>query len=164
MAYSAGVGALMPVQMFDYNYAIRIFEINYFAPIMMTKGMLDRRNNIGKGSSFVYISSIDAILSTRGQSLYAGSKAALSSTIKGMAREVAAQGIRLNSLLPSMIKTPMTSSSLSEQLDIKDNINEQYPFGWGEVEDVASFAVFLLSNKAKFISGQKYIVDSGGMF
>lgn len=163
MAYSAGVSALMPIQMFDYEYVRHIFEVNYYAPIMMTKGLLDRRNNIGKGSSFVFLSSIDALLSTKGQSLYAGSKAALSATIKGMSHEVATQGIRLNCLLPSMIKTPMTSASLIDQLDIKDNNNEAYPFGWGTVEDVASFAAFLLSNRAKYISGQNYVVDSGGI-
>ena len=163
MVYSAGITAVAPVQVFDCDYARHIFDINYFAPIMLTKGLLDRRNNIGRGTSFVYLSSLDAILSTKGQSLYAGAKSALAATIKGIAREVAPRGIRMNSLLPSMIKTPMTTSDASEQLGIKEIVNEQYPFGWGEVSDVASFAVFLLSGKAKYLSGQKYIVDSGGM-
>ena len=130
---------------------------------MMTKGLLDRRNNVGKGASFVYLSSLDAFVSTRGQTLYAGSKAALSATIKGMAREVAFRGIRMNSLLPSMIKTPMTTSAESDKYGAKEVVDDQHPFGWGRVEDVANFAVFLLSDKAKFLSGQKYIVDSGGM-
>ncbi len=163
MAYSAGVTAVAPVQVFDYEYAKRIFDINYFAPIMMTKGLLDRRNNVGKGASFVYLSSLDALVSTRGQTLYAGSKAALSATIKGMAREVAFRGIRMNSLLPSMIKTPMTTSAESDKYGAKEVVDDQHPFGWGRVEDVANFAVFLLSDKANFLSGQKYIVDSGGM-
>lgn len=163
MAYSAGVTAVAPVQVFDYEYAKRIFDINYFAPIMMTKGLLDRRNNVGKGASFVYLSSLDAFVSTRGQTLYAGSKAALSATIKGMAREVAFRGIRMNSLLPSMIKTPMTTSAESDKYGAKEVVDDQHPFGWGRVEDVANFAVFLLSDKAQFLSGQKYIVDSGGM-
>lgn len=164
MAYSAGVTAVAPVQVFDYEYAKRIFDINYFAPIMMTKGLLDRRNNVGKGASFVYLSSLDAFVSTRGQTLYAGSKAALSATIKGMAREVAFRCIRMNSLLPSMIKTPMTTSAESDKYGAKEVVDDQHPFGWGRVEDVANFAVFLLSDKAKFLSGQNYIVDSGGMF
>ncbi len=163
MAYSAGVTAVSPVQAFDYDYAKRIFDINYFAPVMMTKGLLDRRNNVGRGASFVYLSSLDAFVSTRGQTLYAGSKAALSATIKGMAREVAFRGIRMNSLLPSMIKTPMTTSAESDKYGAKEVVDDQHPFGWGRVEDVASFAVFLLSDKANFLSGQKYIVDSGGM-
>ncbi len=163
MVYSAGVTAVAPVQVFDYSYANKIFAINYFAPVMMAKGLLDRRNNVGRGTSLVFLSSLDAFVSTRGQTLYAGSKAALSATIKGMAREVAFRGIRMNSLLPSMIKTPMTTSEESEKYGAKETIDEQHPFGWGTVEDVANFAVFLLSDKAKFLSGQKYIVDSGGM-
>lgn len=77
MVYSAGVGVMAPFQMFDYVQAKKLFDINYHAPVMFTKGFLDRRNNIGKGASLVFLSSIDALVSTKGQSLYAGTKAAL---------------------------------------------------------------------------------------
>ena len=163
MAYCAGVGLITPLQMIELNNAYNIFNINYFAPLMLTKGLLDRRNNIGKGSSFVYLSSIDAKLSSKGQPLYSGSKAALSASIKAISREVAAQGIRMNCLLPSMIRTPMTLTSTCLDAGIKEVECEEYPFGWGEAIDVANYIAFLLSNDSKFISGQNYIVDSGGV-
>ena len=163
LAYSAGAGILAPFQSIDYGQAKSLFDVNYFAPLMFTKGFLDRRNNVGKGTSLVYLSSIDSMISTKGQSIYAGSKAALATSIKTISREVASRGIRINSLLPSIIKTPMSTSEMSEDCGIEERVNDQYPFGWGRVEDVASFAVFLLSDKAKYLSGQKYIVDSGGM-
>ena len=112
------------------------------------------------------MSSIDAKLSSKGQSAYSGSKAALSASIKTISKEVAPNGIRLNCVLPSMISTPMTNYVLSKDmcLDKTDHNNKDvYPFGWGEPNDVANMVVYLLSAEAKYISGQNYIIDSGGV-
>lgn len=162
MAYCAGIAALSPVRMIDLEQARYVFDVNYHAPLFMTKGMVDRRNNIGNGTSIVHISSIDAFCSTKGQPLYSGSKAALAASMKAISREVASFGIRLNSILPAMIKTPMTMNCAD--LDITEQTqSDLYPFGWGKTEDLASFVAYLLSDCAKFISGQKYIYDSGGV-
>ena len=66
--------------------------------------------------------------------------------------------------MPSMITTPMTTSvSGIETIDEAKENKDTYPFGWGEPNDVANMVAFLLSDKAKFISGQNYIIDSGGV-
>lgn len=164
MAYCAGVVRVLPLQISDFETLKEVFNINYFAPIMMTKGMVDRRNNIGKGCSLVYISSIDAVLSSKGQSFYGGSKAALAASIKAISKEISNMGVRANCVLPSMIKTPMTVNCEFENFGITDEKQSQmYPFGWGEPNDVANMIVYLLSDKAKYISGQNYIIDSGGV-
>lgn len=165
MAYCAGVSALNPLRTVTYEYLTNIFDINYFAPIMMIKSIGDKRNNIGLGTSIVTISSIDAILNSKGQSVYGASKAALSASVKALSRELTQQnGVRINAVLPSMIKTSMTMNSQVQGLEINQNINfEEYPFGWGEPNDVANMIVYLLSDKAKFISGQNYVIDSGGV-
>ena len=161
MAYCAGDSGICPEMSMTYNYAKSIFDVNYFAPLLTAKGLADKRNNIGRGTSLVFLSSIDAQLNSKGQSAYGGTKAALAASIKAISREYAQQGIRMNCLLPSMIKTPMTKSVV----ELEENIvtPEEYPFGWGEPIDVASFIAFLLSSDSKFLSGQKYIVDSGGV-
>lgn len=164
MAYCAGVSALLPEKMMTYEYAKNIFDINYFAPLLMTKGIIDKRNNIGKGSSVVCLSSIDAKLNSKGQCVYGGSKSALSASMKAISKEVSAFGIRINCLMPSMITTPMTTSvSGIETIDEAKENKDTYPFGWGEPNDVANMVAFLLSDKAKFISGQNYVIDSGGV-
>ena len=160
LAYCAGVSALLPFKAIEYDYANYIFNTNYFAPMFFIKGLTDRRNNIGSGCSMVVLSSIDALISTKGQCLYSGSKAALKASMQTVAKEIAQQGIRLNLLSPSMIKTPMTELS---NLNINDAIGDKYPWGWGEPSDVANFIIYLLSEKAKFISGQNYVVDSGSV-
>lgn len=164
MAYCAGVTALNPLRTITYEYLTNIFNINYFAPIMMIKSIGDKRNNIGLGTSIVTISSIDAILNSKGQSVYGASKAALSASVKALSRELTQQnGVRINAVLPSMIKTPMTLQ-VEDLDDNKADIESGlYPFGWGEPNDVANMIVYLLSDKAKFISGQNYVIDSGGI-
>ena len=162
MAYCAGVSALMPAKAYDFSYAQEIFLNNYFAPLFMTKGFIDKRNTVGRGTSIVIISSIDAILATRGQSLYSGAKGALCSTMKAISKEVTPSGNRVNCILPSMIKTPMAGIVATGQCGLTE-ADERYPFGWGEPIDVARMAAFLLSDCARFISGQNYVLDSGGM-
>lgn len=164
MAYCAGVSALNPLRTITYEYLTNIFDINYFAPIMMIKSVGDKRNNIGLGTSIVTISSIDAILNSKGQSVYGASKAALSASVKALSRELTQQnGVRINAVLPSIIKTPMTISLENLDANKADIESGLYPFGWGQPNDVANMIVYLLSDKAKFISGQNYVIDSGGV-
>ena len=163
MAYCAGITAVMPAKAFDYEMAQNTFAIDYFAPVFMAKGLIDKRNTVGQGTSMVFISSMDAVLSVKSQSLYSGAKAALCATIKAIAKEVSPFGVRMNCLLPSMIKTPMTIGESVEHYGVTEVGDERYPFGWGEPTDVANFVAFLLSDKARYLTGQNYIVDSGGM-
>lgn len=164
LAYCAGIGVLSPAQMLELDTAKRLFATNYFAPLFFTKGFIDRRNNIGRGCSIVHVSSIDAVLSTKGQCLYAGSKAALATSMKTLSREVSALGVRINCVSPSMVDTPMAHSHAAEDLGISEAKQIlMYPFGWAKPIDIANFIVYLLSDKSRFVSGQNYIVDSGGM-
>lgn len=164
MAYCAGISAINPLKAMTYEYLKTVFDINYFAPLMMIKGVGDKRNNVGLGSSIVTISSIDAVLNSKGQFVYGASKAALSASVKALSKELTPIGVRIDAVLPSMIKTPMTTAPNVEDLEFHKNIDaEMYPFGWGEPNDVANMIVYLLSDKSKFISGQNYVIDSGGV-
>ena len=164
MAYCAGITALSPARLFDLEYARNVFDVNYFAPLFMVKGVIDGRNNNGRGTSVVVISSVDALLSVKGQSLYSGSKAGLSASMRAIAHEVAALGIRINNLLPSMIRTPMTLNAEACDLGLVEDGDERYPFGWGTPKDVAGFVAFLLSECGQHLSGQNFVVDSGGIY
>ena len=163
LAHCAGISALCALRGTSYEYAKEIFDINYFAPLMLIKGVCDKRNNIGQGTAIVCISSADARFGTKGQNVYAASKAALCASVKSIAKEIAPLGIRINALLPSMIATPMTENQNIKELEYNQIIHElSYPFGWGEPNDVASMVCYLLSNRAKWLSGQNYVIDSGG--
>ncbi len=159
MAYCAGINFIGSIRSINYQDTLDLFNIDYFAPLFMAKGILDRRNNIGKGFSLVCISSSDGINPVKGQSIYTGAKSALILTMKSISKEVSSYGARVNCVSPSMIKTPMT---VGENCVLEDDNKEKYPFGWGEAQDVSNMICYLLSDKAKYISGQNYIIDSGG--
>ena len=155
LAYCAGVGKITPLSASTYAELLHVFAINYFAPILILKGFLDRRINVGKGAAAVMLSSAAAVLFDRGHTAYSGSKSALVASCASIAKEVAPAGIRVNCVLPSDIATPMTAAMAA----FRDDPAYKYPMGLGEVTDVANIVAFLLSDKAKWISGQNYIVD-----
>ena len=158
MAYCAGICEVKPLNILDYDSLQQMFKINYFAPNLMTKGVSDKRNNIGQGTSIVAISSISSLCSDKGHISYSGSKSALCASFKSISKEVISNGIRVNCVLPSNIKTAMTSAEGYEESQ-----KILYPLGFGEVSDVTNMVAYLLSDKAKFISGQNYVLDTGGV-
>ena len=153
LAYCAGVTLNQPLQLKDYEISRRLFDIDYFAPMFMAKAFGDKRNTVGRGTSLVLISSAAAKCAARAMSDYCGAKAALSHSSHCIAKELAPHGIRINCVLPADIITPMTLAD-PDILASKD-----YPMGVGEVSDVANLVAFLLSDKAKWITGQNYVVD-----
>lgn len=158
MAICHGISRVSPMQMVDYSSMKHMFDCNYFAPMMLAKGFVDRRNNVGRGAALVAIASVAGLIGHRGMIEYAGSKSALVMSMRALAREVATSGVRINTVAPADIKTPMV-------LNADDHIkgrDEKYPLGFGEVEDVANMIVYLLSDDAKWIATQNYVIDCGG--
>ena len=146
---AAGITDISPLQLIEYDKVKMLYDINYFSPLMMVKGIAD--------TSIVCISSMAAYVSMRGMAVYSGAKSALSASMKSISREVAPYGIRVNCVSPADILTPMTLS-LGEITESKKKL---YPMGFGEVEDVANFVAFLLSDKAKWLTGNDYHIDGG---
>lgn len=155
MAYCAGMPGIVPINALDFSHIEQMFKITYFAAVMMMKGLADRRNNIGKGASFVFVSSQGAMSCDPGMTAYAGAKAALAASMKSISREVSKQGIRVNCVSPTLINTDMAGDIARQYAEGK------YPLGIGEVDDVANMIVFLLSDKTKWITSQNYIIDCG---
>ena len=153
LAYCAGITLNQPLQMKDYQTSRHLFDIDYFAPMFFAKAFGDRRNTVGRGTSMVFVSSAAAQCASRAMSDYCGAKAALSHSCRCIAKELAPHGIRVNCVLPADIITPMTLA------DPDILASKSYPMGVGEVLDVANLVVFLLSDKAKWITGQNYVID-----
>jgi NAD(P)-dependent dehydrogenase (short-subunit alcohol dehydrogenase family) len=159
LALCHGITEIRPMQLIELDTLRNMFDVDYFSHIMLAKGFADRRNNIGKGASIVAVSSLGAFISERGMIEYSGAKAALSASMKVLGREVSSNGIRVNCISPSMIKTPMVMSE--EIIGVRKEGENLYPFGYGEPADVANMIAYLLSDAAKWITTQNYIVDCG---
>lgn len=156
IAYCAGSILLKPASATEYEESLNLFNINYFAPVMMIKSFLDKRICLD-GASAVAVASAEAFLREKGLCIYSGTKAALQASLSTIAKEVAPRGMRVNTVSPSDIKTPMTMND--EMLSLRQGREETYPFGFGEPKDVAELVVFLLSKKAKWLTGHDYIAD-----
>lgn len=120
-----------------------------------------RRMAGGRGGSIVNISSQMGHVGSPGRTVYCTTKHAVEGMTKAMAVELAPQGIRVNSVAPTFVETPMTRPFL-EDAAFRADVVSRIPLGrLGQVSDIVGAVVFLASPAAALITGTSLLVDGG---
>lgn len=141
------------------NNLQKMYQVNVFAPFLLTKYILRHMLLHNIKGSIVHVSSISVHTGYKGLSMYASSKGALEAFSKNTAREWGEKGIRSNCLVAGFMETEM-SSTLSENQ--KNRIYKRTSMKQAvDVVSVAETIYYLLSDKAKSITGQNIHVDNG---
>ncbi|KAL3491848.1 short chain dehydrogenase/ reductase [Aspergillus germanicus] len=111
--------------------------------------------------AIVNISSIFGIRSFTSVGAYSATKAGILGMTRTDAIDYAAEGIRINSVLPGYVKTPMVEESIRRGADYEPIIDTIPAKRWGTPEELAEAVVFLASEKASWINGTELVVDGG---
>ncbi len=148
-----GVLAMMPTSQIE-----QLVRVNMLSPIVLTKYVVRSMMSQGEGR-IVNVSSIMAFTGYNGLSVYGATKSSLLGFSRSLAREVGKLSIQVNSVAPGFVDTELTRSLGEEQ---RDKIARRSALRrLAEVEDVANAVEFLLSDKAKNITGTVITVDAG---
>lgn len=139
----------------------KIFKINTFSHINLVQELI-RQKKLNKGASIVFTSSMSGVYcGLPGGSLYGATKSALAGYAKALALELAPRGIRVNTIHPGMIQTPLTQGTSLSQ-DVLDEDAKNYPLGrYGKPEEVAAMMVYLLSDATVWMTGSQLLLDGG---
>lgn len=159
--HSAGIEMTLPFNVLTPAKFEEVYSINVISAFNIAQ-LISKKKYIGAKASFVFISSIMAQLGQPGKIGYCSSKGALISGARAMALELVHKQIRVNSILPGMVKSEMSLKLLNTLSDdAKREIDKMHPLGIGSVNDVANACIYLLSDASKWVTGTNLIVDGG---
>ena len=150
---NAGIAQAAPLKTVDMTRWQKVLDVNLTGPMLGIKAVIEPMIAAG-GGSIINISSIEGLRGAVWMHSYVASKWGLRGLTKSAALELAPEKIRVNSVHPGFIRTPMTKH-------LPDNIVSA-PMGRpGTPEEVATFVVFLASDESSFSTGAEYVVDGG---
>ena len=160
LVLNAGMVIKSTVKFINKEKLDTIFRTNFFAPVLITQGLL-KRKKLNKGGSVVLISSISVSYAAMANALYASSKGALNSFMKVLALEVAPNKIRVNAIQPSIIMGTNIFSANPMQSELFE-WGDSCPLGRnGRTEDVAYATIYFLSDASSWVTGNAFTIDGG---
>lgn len=161
IVHCAGIVDPVPFKFISKEKLETIFNVNFIGPTLITQAIA-KKNQLNRNASIVFISSISGVYcSYVAGAMYSATKGAINGLVKGMAIDLAPKGIRVNSICPAMINTNI----LEDGRVTKEQLNEdvkKYPLKrYGNPEEVAYAAIYLLSDASKWVTGSDLLIDGG---
>lgn len=160
LVHSAGINDKTLLKYIDRNKIEKMFQINYSTPLLLTKELF-RQKKLNGNCSLVFISSISSIYATISNALYASSKGAINSLIRVLALELSGKKIRVNGIMPGMVRTGMINAYGFSDEQLRET-ERHYPLGrLGIPADIANAVLFYLSDASLWVTGTNLPVDGG---
>ena len=162
LCHAAGEVSTQPLAATTVEVVQQLMMVNVFAGVELARAISRRDVMDPSGGSFVFLSSIYGNVGVAGETGYSATKGAVAAAARAMAIELARRRIRVNTISPGFVRTPMTDHALDtlspEQASAIEN---KHPLGVGMPIDVARAAVFLLAPATTWITGTDLVVDGG---
>lgn len=161
---AAGIGLYEKYEDMTFDQLIRVINVNLIGVLEPAKYAYQRMRS---GSSMVFVASIMASHSLFNSVAYSATKGAVVAAARTLALEAGEKGIRVNSVSPGTIDTPMlrrdlTSMNRNEQAEFISKVNAANALGKiGTPEEVANLISFLISDQASYLTASDYRVDGG---
>ncbi len=159
---NAGIGAPGSIAAMTPEAFNELFDVNVRGVFFQLQSLLPI---LGNPSSVIFTASVAAQLGVPGASVYAAAKAAVVSLGRSLAVELAPRGIRVNTISPGPIETPILDKSgmpAEAQKAFKDHMAAQTLLKrYGTADEVANLALFLLSDESSYVIGADHTIDGG---
>lgn len=158
---NAGIGAFGTLEGLDLKTHHEMTDINFHGVYLGMRAAKAALVATGNGA-IVNISSIDGIVGVLGMTSYAGTKFAVTGMTRSAAIELGPLGVRVNSIHPGVINSPMVQDADPPTLGRLNQLMDMQPIKrMGEPHEIASLALFLASDEASYITGAQFVIDGG---
>lgn len=159
--HGAGQEMVRPVQMIKDQHLDAILAPTIRASFGIARAAASKAV-LADGGSLVFMTSVAGLRGQAGMTAYSASKAALDGLVRSLACEFAPRQVRVNSIAAAAVRTAMHERlGTSMQGDTMAGYERRHPLGFGEAQDVALAALFLLSPASRWITGTTMVVDGG---
>lgn len=160
LVHCAGISSRKPLNMLKKESFENLMNVNFFSFVELVK-LATKKNNFAFGGSIIAISSVSSIKGYKAKTEYCVSKAALDAAVRCFALELMNKKIRVNTIMPGVVDTPMALKAQKISQAIGNDTDEQQPLGNTRPQEVANLAAFLLSDATKTITGTSIRIDGG---
>lgn len=156
----AGIVKNYPIQFCSRDKFSTMLEVNFYSQTELIRLLL-KKKKLYPGASVVAISSIASYNPSIGNAIYGAGKAALTSFIKYCANEYLNKGLRFNCISPAMVETPLIEGGAFSDEQIAEDKAHYIGNRYGQAEEVAWGAIYLLSDATTWVTGTNLIIDGG---